>query len=863
MALEKPKEGEISIKGLGYNDLIDYIEKGHIHIPDFQREFVWSRDKIIDLLDSIYKGYPVGSIILWITEEDFPHSEAIGKEKTSSLFGDARFFVIDGQQRLKSLYHAAENQPIQKGGSKKEVNVKFDLEKDKFVLEDEARDRKRNMYSIPGVLYDRFLFDFLDNIRKNSLEKYKKEYNLGENPTSKFLRSLKRLGLVKEVKNEYKLTTTGKEVAEEKDSQRVASLLVENVKFVKKALEIIKNNPGIERKEAKKPFQEVYGQSKDTAYHQFGRRARWFRSIGIVNRDNGGYFIKDIGKRILENIERTEKEIEKRYISLEKILVDQGEIDFDYLSKFSEQKKNRISELRKQFGNYKFPLIIVNKKDWNEVCDIFERINTKGQKLTIIDLMMAKTWSGEKFHLRDSLEEFKKEIGEDIPDQTILKIVAMNLEGKCKRENILSLDANEFIGGWKDSLESLRKTIGFIKNDINISTLDILPYPDLLVPISKFYYIIGNESVSKNQKKELKKWFWRASTSNRFDSAVDSKLEDDKKIVKEISKNKSPDYSYTYPQRGIEDIIERKYSLRNAFVKTILCLYSSLEPKNIVNGSQVTPDSFSKYKSRELHHVFPKNYLKEQDFEEEKIDSVVNIMFLPANVHKEGDFKDAPGTYIQNINNDSLEDDLGSHLIFNLEESGLLENNFDKFLDYRARQIRDKLREVTGQKNILAEGAISPEKPFTNEMRIRHIIRSSDSYIHWFDKYFTRRGLEFLSQEVDTEAVDNIKILTGTKQTDHNLRKEFKKFKEEMENQGVKVEMRIIPEEKSRDIHDRWLISENRGFNIPSINTIGRGQHAEINESSSRPPFEKWWKKSMDIVQEWNNIQKFVTSSEG
>jgi len=858
MALEKPKEGEISIKGLGYNDLIDYIEKGHIHIPEFQREFVWDTDKILDLLDSIYRGYPIGSIILWVTEENFEHSEAIGNEQNSSLFGDARFFVIDGQQRLKSLYHAAKNLDIQKGSTKKEVNVRFDLDEGKFVFEDDIRNRRRNMYSIPGVVENGMFFSFLENLKENSLEEYKEEYDLGDGPSSRFLKSLRKLDIVKEVKDGHKLTPLGEEILEERDSQRIASLLVENVKFVKEALEIIKENPGIKRPEAKKPFQEIYGHSENTAYHQFGRRARWFRAIELVEKKSGDYYLKDNAEEVLEDIKKTERDIERRYIPLEKILVDQGEIDWEYLSNFSDSKREEISALRKQFNNYPFSVIIVNKNNWNEVCDIFERINTKGQKLTIVDLMMAKTWKGKDFNLRDSLKEFKEEIEEDIPDQTILKVVAMNLEGRCTKEDILSLGANEFINGWDESLESIRKTIDFIKNDLNISTLDILPYPDLLVPISKFYYIVGNESVSKNQKDELKKWFWRASISSRFDSAVDSKLERDKEIMKSISDEKSPEYNYTYPQRSIEDIIERKYSLRNAFVKTVLCLYSSLGPKNVVDGTPVSPDSFSKYKSREMHHIFPRNYLEERDVDNEKIDSIANIMFLPANVHKEGEFKNRPSEYLESIENESLEDDLNTHLIPSLEESGLLDNEFDKFLDYRARQIRNKLREVTGEGDILSEGVISPEKPFTNEMRIRHIIRSSESYIYWLDKYFTRRGLEFLAQEVNTDLVDEIKILTGTKQTDHNLRKEFKKFKEEMKNQGLEAEMHVLPGEVARDIHDRWLVDENRSFNIPSINTIGRGQHSEINEATTKPPFEDWWEKSKDIIQEWNEIQKLI-----
>lgn len=858
MALERPEEGEIAIKDLTYLELINHIEKGHVHIPVFQRKFVWNPKKILDLLDSIYRGYPIGSVILWITEEEFSHSEAIGKENKSGLFGGARFFVIDGQQRLKSLYYAAKSKNIKIDGNELNINVRFDLDEEGFVFEDDIRNRKRSMYRIPGA-EDGIFFEFLEVIEEDDIEEYRERKSWAESTTNSFLWALEQLGIIrKEEKSRYSLTHVGKEVLDEQDSERMAAILVNNVQFVKKTLEIIENEPGITRKEARHPFHEEYGSSKDTAYREFGRRCRWLRFIGHITKEDGGYYLTEKGKQTITHIRGIEENILRRYIPLEKILVEDGELDLEYLFKFSEQRREKIEKVRKQFNNYPFSFIIVNKESWSEVIDIFERINTKQQRLTIVDLMMAKTWREGEFNLREKLSEFKNEIGEDIPEVTILKIASMNLSGKCTKEDMLSLDTTEFVNSWKKCLESLRKTIDFIKSDLNISSLDLLPYPDLLVPLSKFYHIFGNQATSKRQKKNLKKWFWRASVSNRFDAAVDSKLEDDKNIMESIAKGESPEYNYTYPQRSLEDIIERKYSLRNAFVKTLLCMYSSLEPKNIVDSSPVSNDSFSKYKSREMHHVFPRNYLRDKDVEKAKIDSIVNIMFLPANVHKEGEFKQKPSEYLNTINNEDLQEDLKTHLIPNLEESGLLENDFEKFLHYRAKQIKEKLRDLTEEKKILEEGALTPEQPFSNEMRIRHIIRDSESYVYWLDKYFTRRGLEFLVQEVNPNYVDEIKILTGTAQTDHNLRKEFKKFQEEMENKGINVQMRILKEETAREIHDRWLVDENRSYNIPSINTIGRGQHAEINKSSSRPPFEDWWEDSIDIIGDWNEVQKLI-----
>jgi len=64
MSFEQPKPDSKK-----YSDLISEIQKGIIKIPKFQREFVWSIDKTAKLLDSILKGYPIGTFIFWQTSE--------------------------------------------------------------------------------------------------------------------------------------------------------------------------------------------------------------------------------------------------------------------------------------------------------------------------------------------------------------------------------------------------------------------------------------------------------------------------------------------------------------------------------------------------------------------------------------------------------------------------------------------------------------------------------------------------------------------------------------------------------------------------------------------------------------------------
>lgn len=80
--------------------LVDDIKRGEIALPDIQRPFVWPASKVRDLLDSMYKGFPVGYLLFWETGAD-AGAKQIGTEAKEKA---PRLLIVDGQQRLTSLY---------------------------------------------------------------------------------------------------------------------------------------------------------------------------------------------------------------------------------------------------------------------------------------------------------------------------------------------------------------------------------------------------------------------------------------------------------------------------------------------------------------------------------------------------------------------------------------------------------------------------------------------------------------------------------------------------------------------------------------------------------------------------------------
>jgi len=108
-----------------YATLIYEIDEGVIKIPKFQRDFVWDIGKTAKLLDSILKGYPIGTFILWQTDERINDIKNIGDmELPETKDGVKVQYVLDGQQRITSLYAAIKGAEIQKPGTNKKIDYK-------------------------------------------------------------------------------------------------------------------------------------------------------------------------------------------------------------------------------------------------------------------------------------------------------------------------------------------------------------------------------------------------------------------------------------------------------------------------------------------------------------------------------------------------------------------------------------------------------------------------------------------------------------------------------------------------------------------------------------------------------------------
>ena len=528
-----------------YTDLISEIQKWHIKIPKFQRNFVWSLDKTAKLLDSILKGYPIGTFILWETSERLNDIKNIWNLELPPVPDGTKIqYVLDGQQRLTSLYAAFRGATIQKEWEKKITD------------------------------YNEIFVD-----------------------------------LDKDIENDEQI------VVDEKP--------------------------------------------------------------------------------------------EWNYITLHKIL---NSLDFDeeIEDNFEKEMRRKIRKYAQTFNTYDFSTVVLRREDIDSAIEVFTRINTWGQTLTLFEIMSAKTYDeSENFDMTDRYNKLMEELSDrkynTISSSVLLQVISLILSKskECKRKTILQLDKQEIINIWDDVISAIKETVDYFRSVYRIPVSSILPYDALVVLFTYFFY---NQKIKPTweQAKYMEEFFWRMSLSSRYWSGTEWKLAQDAKRIDTILDHQRPSYDeIKLNLDSPRDLIEANFSTGSSFGKAIVCLLAYQEPKDFQDNGKIILDNsrLKSTNSRNYHHFFPKAYLKKNNIW--NANSVVNITLVSADLNKRTIRAKAPSIYIKDLieENESLPKSLESHLISNIDSFWITSDDYDIFLEQRAKAMLSELNKRINLKN--------------------------------------------------------------------------------------------------------------------------------------------------------------------
>jgi hypothetical protein len=119
-------------------DLVAGVSSGRVRLPDIQRPFVWGNAKVRDLVDSMYRGFPVGQLMFW-ENTAAEHTKVIGIDTKSQ---NSSMQVVDGQQRLTSLYAVVHGRRVLREDYSEElIVISFNPLTQRFAVPDNATKR--------------------------------------------------------------------------------------------------------------------------------------------------------------------------------------------------------------------------------------------------------------------------------------------------------------------------------------------------------------------------------------------------------------------------------------------------------------------------------------------------------------------------------------------------------------------------------------------------------------------------------------------------------------------------------------------------------------------------------------------------
>lgn len=152
---------------LEVGNILKDVQTGKIGLPDLQRPFVWKNDKVRQLLDSMFRGYPIGYIMLWESPADYSDKKSsIGTN--TKIYEAPKELVIDGQQRLTALLSSLYGVRVKdKDFKERNIRIAFDPITHVFENADAATDRNPRFISSVSEVFTANRENKLSTFRKS------------------------------------------------------------------------------------------------------------------------------------------------------------------------------------------------------------------------------------------------------------------------------------------------------------------------------------------------------------------------------------------------------------------------------------------------------------------------------------------------------------------------------------------------------------------------------------------------------------------------------------------------------------------------------------------------------------------------
>lgn len=356
----------------------------------------------------------------------------------------------------------------------------------------------------------------------------------------------------------------------------------------------------------------------------------------------------------------------------------------------AEALQDRLDGLIDVITNYRIPVVTLKELTVEEVCPIFERINSSGTRLSTYDLMVAATWT-ENFDLNEEAQKIATSLKpkgfDDIDGNTVLKCLSAIKHKGIKKDQVLSLrnlskdDMDALVDIAKDAL---LKTVDILKTEFKIYSWDFLPYEAIVVVLSFVYS--KRKTLSLEDVRRVRQWFWVSAFSERYRGASESFVSQDLEAIDSfIVSGEEPRKSFgNIP--SIETFKKLAFRSNNSRSRALIILLALKSPRNLTNGALIDPEvALSNYNKKQFHHIYPKAHLRRIKAPGEH-NSLANFCMLAASENN-AISDDHPNEYLPRLIGE-LDDEVDrvfeSNFLPSPDEVDYSNLEFPEFLDARA-----------------------------------------------------------------------------------------------------------------------------------------------------------------------------------
>ena len=560
-------------------ELIDMIKRKEIELPEMQRRYVWKSTKVRDLLDSLYRGYPSGAILLWDTDEQVETQNfAVGQEGSSIHKSK---LLLDGQQRLTSLSAVLRGEPVVVRGRRRPIELLFNL------------DHPENLSEVTEVDDD----SELDELQANPTD---------ENESSE------------------------DDEAIDSSSPSDIQLQLESMTF------IVKNS-------------------------KMASLSNWIDVSDVFANEDNVELIRQAGVTSMD----------------------------DPRFKIYNDRLNRLRKVKQ----YIYRLDILERTlSYEEVAEIFVRVNSLGVKLRGSDLALAQVtarWRGslaifQKYSETCTEQGFRLDTGHHL--RTAVSIAS----SQCKFKVVSSLKTDDIKDAWDVTKRSTDFALNFLKANCGITSPALLSSP-LLVTALAYFANKRDFSISPEEAGELRRYLLIANAKGRYSRASsESVLDQDLGILRDGG-GVSILFERLISQVGRIDIQPGDLVGRNqrsSLFKMMFIAFKSKGAQDWKTSVEISLDHGGQQDSLQFHHIFPKAFLKGA-VPSREIDDLANLAFISATTNNWIRAK-SPATYIPQFVSDH-----GTAMFDNqcipLDANLLTRESYNEFLAERRVRIATEL----------------------------------------------------------------------------------------------------------------------------------------------------------------------------